>query len=113
MIFSETRARDHAQTADTEPLDQRLVAPLIVAPEIIEQLSPLRNELEQAASRMVVVDVGLEMLGEAGDSFGQDRNLNFRRPGVAGCGGIVFDDFGLAAGTERHRLEVLSKAGAL
>src|ERR1700745_589654 len=98
MIFPENRCWDHALTANTEPLDQRLVAPLIVAPEIIEQLTPLRNELEQAASRMVVVDVGLEMLGEGGDPLGEDRNLDFRRPGVAGCGGVVFDDFGLAAG---------------
>src|SRR4029077_5537629 len=51
--------------SDAEPLDQILVAPFVGALEIIEQLAALRNELEQAASRMVVVDVRLEMLGQA------------------------------------------------
>src|ERR1051326_4219377 len=65
--------------SDAEPLDQRLVAPFIGALEIIEQLAALGNELEQAASRMVIVDVRLEMLGQAGDPFREDRHLYFRR----------------------------------
>ena len=29
---------------------------------------------------MVVLDVGLEMLGQVVDALGQDRDLHFRRP---------------------------------
>src|SRR6266571_419112 len=90
-------------TTDAEPLDQRLVAGLVDAPQIVEQLAALRHELEQAAPGMVVLDVGLEMLGQARNALREDRDLDFRRTGVAGFGGIILDDFRLAAGRQRHR----------
>src|SRR6266487_807663 len=90
-------------TTDAEPLDQRLVAGLVDAPQIIEQLAALRHELEQAAPGMVVLDVGLEMLGQARNALREDRDLDFRHTGVAGFGGIILDAFRLAAGRQRHR----------
>src|SRR5262245_6213672 len=54
-------------TTNTEALDQRLVTPFIGTLEIIEQLATLRYELQQPPSRMVVLHMGLEMLGQVGD----------------------------------------------
>ena len=76
----------------------RLVAPLVGALEVIEQLAALRDHLEQAAPRMIVLHMGLEVIGQGGDPFGQDRDLHLGRTRVARLGGIRLDDFGLAAG---------------
>src|SRR5271155_2178199 len=54
---SPLNARDHPArnflTANTQPFDQLLVTPFVRAPQIIENLAPLRHHLEQAAPRMV------------------------------------------------------------
>src|SRR5215470_8531369 len=90
-------------TTNTELVDQALVARLVGAQEIIEQLAALRHELEQAATRMIVFHMGLEMVGQRVDAFRQDGHLHFRRTGVAGFDRVRLDDFGLAAGRKRHR----------
>src|SRR3954471_6281467 len=99
---SKRRARKRL-TANAELIDQRLVAPLIGALEVIEQLAALRDHLEKAAPRVVVFHVSLEVLGQRVDPLREDRDLHLGRPGVARLGGIRLDDFGLAAGSERHR----------
>src|SRR5580658_8974123 len=48
--------RANVSTANTQPFNQTLVAPFVHTPEIIENLTALRNELEQPAPRMVVFD---------------------------------------------------------
>src|SRR5579884_2882514 len=67
-------ARDHParkleSTANTEPFNQLLVTLLIRAPEVIENLAPLRHELQKPAPRMVVLDMGLEVLGQVVDAL--------------------------------------------
>src|SRR5215467_4222896 len=89
--------------ANAELLDQRLVAALVGALEIIEKLAPLRHELEQAPARMIVFHVSLEMLGEIIDPFGQNRDLDLGRPGVAGLARVGPDHFRLALRRNRHR----------
>src|SRR5262249_52012340 len=54
-------------SADAGLLDQNLVAPLVGALEVVEQLPALRHECQQSASRMIVFHVSLEMLGEIVD----------------------------------------------
>src|SRR5215470_5680693 len=79
-----TRAGEPAQgrsTADTKLVDQTLVAPLVGAHEIVEQLAALGHELQQASPRMVVFHMGFEMFGQSGDPLRQDRYLDLRRPG--------------------------------
>src|SRR5262249_19655073 len=72
--------------------------------EVVEKLATLGHKLEQSTPGMVVLDVGLEMLGEAVDALREDRHLHFRRTGIAGLGRVGLDDFGLAAGCYRHRV---------
>lgn len=59
---------------------------------------------------MVVLDVALEVSGQVVDARGEDRNLDFRRAGIAGLGGIFRNERGLALSRNRHRV-ILSKRG--
>src|SRR4051812_9263556 len=68
-----------ASAADAEALDQRLVAGFVLGLHIVEQRATLRDHFEQAAARMVVLDMGLEVAGQVGDPLGEDGDLNFRR----------------------------------
>src|SRR5262245_3107548 len=52
---------------------------------------------------MIVLAVRLEMFGEIGDAFGQDRDLDLWRSGVAGFGRVFFDKLLLALSADRHR----------
>jgi hypothetical protein len=56
-------------------------------------MSPaLTNHLEQAASRVLVVFVKLEMLCQLIDAGGQQRDLHFRRAGIIGCTAILVNN---------------------
>src|ERR1700692_4256625 len=96
-------ARKHTLTADTQPFDQSFVSRLVGAIEIVENLTPLRNELEQPAPRVVVLDVSLEVLGQAVNPLGEQRNLYFGRTRIAGLGTVILDKLRLARGRYRHR----------
>src|SRR5262249_24875581 len=105
------RAKSSSAT-NAELVDQRLIAAFVGALEIIEKLATLRDKLEQAPPRMVVLDVSLEMLGEIVDPFGEDRHVHLRRTRIAGLRCISLDDFGLAFVRNRHRSNTSSATGA-
>src|SRR4029453_1082534 len=88
--------------AKPELRDQRVVALDILLLEVVEQAAALVDHLQQAAARMVVLVVGLEVAGQRLDPAGEDRDLHFRRPGVALAAGVVADDFLLLLGGNRH-----------
>src|SRR5215470_11127259 len=98
--------------ADAEFLDQALVARFVRATQVVEQLAALAHHFEQSATRMVVLDVGLEMLGEVINALGQDRHLNLWRSGISGLLGIRLYYFGLAAAGHRHRSSFLTHGSA-
>jgi hypothetical protein len=98
----ESIARKRSAT-NSQPLDQRSVTRIVDPGEIIEELAPLRDQLEQSTSGMIVLDVNFEMLSEAVDALREERYLHLRRSSVAGLGGIAIYDFGLAARRNRHR----------
>src|SRR6185436_4855450 len=94
----------HRSAADAKLLDQRLVTGLVGTTDVIEQLATLGHELQQPAPRVVVLDVSLEMFSQVGAPFGQDRDLHFGRPGVAGLRRIRLDVFSFTLSGNRHRL---------
>ncbi|CCV03230.1 hypothetical protein MESS2_1030087 [Mesorhizobium metallidurans STM 2683] len=94
----------NSSTAQTELLDQRLIARVILALEIIKQAAALGDESEQTTAGMVILLVVLEMIGQVLDALGKDGHLDFRRPGIA-LGGCEFShQFLLALGGNRHRV---------
>src|SRR5260221_5507690 len=103
MLRRMTNFGNGALAADSQPLDQRLVATRVDTGEIIEQLAALRHELEQSTPGMVVLDVALEVLGQIVDAFRKNGHLHLWRSSVAGLGPIGLDDFRLACGRNRHR----------
>src|SRR3546814_17949419 len=77
---------------------------LILSPQIVEQAAALIDHHQQAATAVIILRVGLEMPGQRVDAVGQDRDLHFRRTGVALFAGMFLDAFGLALGGNRHGL---------
>ncbi|CCB67968.1 protein of unknown function [Hyphomicrobium sp. MC1] len=100
--------------ADAVFLDDLLIAGVVLGLDVVKELAALADHLEQATARMVVFLVRLEVLGQLVDAMRQDGDLDFRRAGVVGLRGIVFDDsrLGLTAVRcdLRHRM-LLSKLG--
>src|SRR5262249_36098021 len=90
-------------TTQTQALDQCVVALVVLGLEVVEQTPALADELQQAAARMMILRVALEVLGEIGDALAQDRDLDFRRTGVALGLGVRLDQLRLADGCDRHR----------
>src|SRR5262249_2845041 len=83
--------------------EQRLVTRLVLVLQVVEKGAARRHELPEAKAGVIVLDVGLEMVGEVVDAFRQDSNLDLGRAGVAGFGGIGLDDFRFALRGNRHR----------
>jgi hypothetical protein len=68
--------------AYSQPLNEALVSFKIVIFEIIQKPSSLADQLEKAASGMVILDVSLEMLGEVFNTLAKQRDLHLGRAGV-------------------------------
>ena len=52
---------------------------------------------------MIVLRMRLEMLGQIGDTFGENRDLNLGGTRIVGFGRILLDERLLALGGDRHR----------
>src|ERR1700716_2907978 len=109
--FSETARKKRAQharvnnnsTTNVMLFEQGLVTRLVLPLDVIEQRTARRDHFQQAAARMIVLHVALEVVGEVVDAFRQDRDLNLGRAGVAGLVGIGLDDLCFALRGNRHR----------
>ena len=55
--------------AYSQPLDQALVSLEIILSEIIQQPPPLPNHHKEATTRMVILHMNLEVLGEMFDAL--------------------------------------------
>ena len=97
--------------ADVQTLDEVRVPLHVLRFQIVEEAASLADEHEQATARMVILRVGLEVLGEVGDPFGEDCDLHFRRTGVSLVGLVGTDQVGLAIFRKCHSvLHVRSRA---
>jgi len=52
---------------------------------------------------VIVVLVVLEVFGQVGNALGQDRDLDFGRPGVAFLDPVFLDEFGFSFRRDLHR----------
>jgi len=70
--------------AETEALNDLLVALLRLTLEVVEQLAALRDQLEKTAAGREVLRVGVQVVGEVLNALGQKGGL------VAGAAGVLF-----------------------
>src|SRR5438874_2052714 len=78
--------------AQAKLFDQRPIAVGIARLQIVEQLAAPRHHPQQAAPRVVVLRMILEMIGKTVDACRQKRDLNFRGTGVAARALMLRDD---------------------
>src|SRR5688572_7461803 len=64
--------------AESKPSDDGPVARIVLLHQVGEKPSTLSDELEEAASRMVVLGKAPEMIGQRPDPLGEERDLDFR-----------------------------------
>src|SRR4051812_41401077 len=102
-------AKPGTLATQTQTLDQLVVALGVAVLEIVEKTAALADHLEQAAARMMILRVALEVLGEIGDAFAEDRDLHFRRTGVATGLRVRLDQLRLAVCRNRHRILLKTK----
>src|SRR5207245_10343402 len=77
--------------ADAQPFDQLPVPGGVLRLEVVEEPPALADQLEQAAARMVVLLVRLEVFRQVLDALGEERDLDLRRAGVALVGAELLD----------------------
>jgi hypothetical protein len=78
--------------ADTEFRNYGLIPLGIVFLQIVEQATPLADQHEKPAARAVVFLVRLEVLRQLANAFTQQRDLDFRAPGIAGMRAVLVDE---------------------
>src|SRR4051812_33908299 len=83
-------------------LDQCQVAGAVRVLQVLEQVGPLADHLEQAAAGGVVLRVGPHVLREAVDPLGQERDLDLGRAAVVVGALVRGNEFGLAFLRDRH-----------
>ena len=65
---------------------------MVLLLQVVEHIPALTDHLQQAAAGVVVLLVDLQMLGQVGDTAGEDGNLHLRGTGIALVGGVLEDD---------------------
>src|SRR5687768_5810076 len=85
---------DRALLTDTELVDDRAVPLHIGLLEVVKKPAAASDELQQTATGMMVLRMGLEMLGEVGNAVREKCDLHFWRPGIAVMDAILVDDGG-------------------
>ena len=91
--------------AETELLDELLVARFVLALEVVEKVAAVGDLAEEAVTAGVVLLVGLEVFGQRLDLAGENRDLHFAGSGIA----VVTLEFILDGGlVEFHCFYVLS-----
>src|SRR5690348_2416417 len=94
------RARRSATQAETA--DQRLVALGVLALQVAEQAAAMVDHLQEATTRVVVLLVRLEVVGQLLDARGQQRDLHLRRTCVGRRAAVILDDLAGLFGGKRH-----------
>ena len=78
-----TRAPRHL-SPQTELIDELSIAVKILPLQIVEQATSLAHDPHQPTTRMMILLVVLEVLGELVQALGQKTHLNLCRTGVSG-----------------------------
>jgi hypothetical protein len=78
-------------SAQAQVIDDGAVSLNVVAPYIIEETAAAADQHQQPATRMVILLVGLQVLGEILNAMGKQAYLDFGASGVAVMEFILVD----------------------
>ncbi len=91
-----------ALLAQAEFFNQRAIRIRVAALQVVQQLAAAADHAQQAATRVVVLLVGLEVVGQFIDAGREQGNLDFRRTGIAGGALELRNDVGFDDICNRH-----------
>lgn len=100
---------ERALLSQSEACNDLLIPFPVRACQVLQQVRPLADHLQQPAARRVVLLMALEMVRQLRDPFGQQRNLDLGRPGVALMPSVGRHD--LMFPFQRHRHDVHHSTG--
>src|SRR5262249_45543284 len=78
--------------AETEFLNNGLIAVGIVCLEVVQQATPLADQHEKTAARTVVFLVRFEVLRQLPNTLAQQRDLDFRTARVGGVRAVLVNE---------------------
>jgi len=81
-------------TAQAETRNRGAVPLDIFRAQVCEQPATTPDELEQPTARVMVVVMQLEVLDQLSNTFGEERDLYFRRASVSLMDRVINDDIG-------------------
>src|SRR5438105_3847739 len=90
--FSLARACLDSLAPEPQLLDEGPVALQVVSLEIVQKPAAAADELEQPATRVVILRMRPQMLGELVDARREERDLNLRRARVRQVAAVLLDD---------------------
>ena len=77
--------------ADPKFRDERSIALNVVAAEVIEQAPPTPDQHQQAAPRVMILFMGLQVLGQVLNALGEQSDLHLSRPRVGVVAAVLSD----------------------
>ncbi len=83
---------DSLLLANPELVDDRAVPLHVDILEVVEKPAAPADELQKAAAAVMILRVRFEVLGQVGDPVRQQRDLHFRRTGIARVRRIAVDE---------------------
>lgn len=87
---------------DAELFDQTAIAGNIARMEVVEQASPLADNPQQSDTRVMVLLVRRQMLGQLVDTPREQRDLNFRRAAIVRSARVGLSYFPFTGDREGH-----------
>src|SRR5512145_1457910 len=88
--------------ADSEFLDDSAISLRVLVAQILQQAPSLADQHEQPPPRVMVLRVLLEVLREAVDALGEERDLDLRGPGITVVDAELLDQAALLLDRQRH-----------
>jgi hypothetical protein len=96
----------------TKTLDQRAVTVDVDLLQVIEKTTTITDHQKQTTTGVVIVLVGLEMLGQIGDTLAQQRDLNLGRSRITLVRRVLRDNFVLLLSRKCHGILLWLLRGA-
>jgi len=82
----------NALLADAERLDDGAIALDVFGLQIVQETAALADQHQEATTRVMILHVGLEVLGEIRDPFREESDLHFGGTGVTRFPRELLDD---------------------